>query len=209
MAERRQDREGNTQEARDEARKKGQVAKSADLNGAVVLLAALFALSALGPEDAAATLEARRCAASLAADRARRGRRASEGVGAAAHERVGTAIGPAVAPIAGRRAWSPASSPTSPRSASSRHADGAQARLQEAQPDVGRQEPVRPARRCSRPASTSPRSSSSARSPRIAVLPEARRARRARRHAARRSCCPTLARDGPRASPSARRSPTC
>src|SRR5262249_48113299 len=32
-----------------EARKKGQVAKSADLNGAVVLLAALLALSAFGP----------------------------------------------------------------------------------------------------------------------------------------------------------------
>ena len=32
-----------------EARKKGQVAKSQDLNGAVVLIAALMSLSALGP----------------------------------------------------------------------------------------------------------------------------------------------------------------
>jgi len=38
-----------TPKRREEARKKGQVAKSADLNGAVVLLAALLALSAFGP----------------------------------------------------------------------------------------------------------------------------------------------------------------
>src|ERR671920_526609 len=38
-----------TPKRRQEARKKGQVAKSADLNGAVVLLAALFALSATAP----------------------------------------------------------------------------------------------------------------------------------------------------------------
>jgi flagellar biosynthetic protein FlhB len=38
-----------TPKRREEARKKGQVAKSADLNGSVVLLAALFALSIWGP----------------------------------------------------------------------------------------------------------------------------------------------------------------
>src|SRR3954452_11737282 len=38
-----------TPKRRQEARKKGQVTKSADLNGAVVLLAALFALSATAP----------------------------------------------------------------------------------------------------------------------------------------------------------------
>jgi flagellar biosynthetic protein FlhB len=38
-----------TPKKREEARKKGQVAKSADLNGAVVLLASLLALSAFGP----------------------------------------------------------------------------------------------------------------------------------------------------------------
>src|SRR5215208_6806991 len=38
-----------TPKKRDEARKKGQVAKSMDLNGAVVLIAALFALSAFAP----------------------------------------------------------------------------------------------------------------------------------------------------------------
>ena len=39
-----------TPKKRDEARKKGQVARSMDLNGAVVLLAALFALSAFAPK---------------------------------------------------------------------------------------------------------------------------------------------------------------
>src|SRR5918997_4879682 len=38
-----------TPKKRDEARKKGQVARSADLNGAVVLLSALLALSAFAP----------------------------------------------------------------------------------------------------------------------------------------------------------------
>ena len=38
-----------TPKRRDEARKKGQVAKSQDLNGAIVLLASLMSLSALGP----------------------------------------------------------------------------------------------------------------------------------------------------------------
>ena len=34
----------------EEARKKGQVARSADVNGAVVLMAGLLALSAFGPK---------------------------------------------------------------------------------------------------------------------------------------------------------------
>ena len=38
-----------TPKKRDDARKKGQVARSMDLNGAVVLLAALLALSAFAP----------------------------------------------------------------------------------------------------------------------------------------------------------------
>src|SRR5919202_2559183 len=45
-----------TPKKRSEARKKGQVAKSADLNGAVVMFAALFALSATAPH-LVATLE--------------------------------------------------------------------------------------------------------------------------------------------------------
>jgi flagellar biosynthetic protein FlhB len=45
-----QDRtEKATPKRRQEARQRGQVAKSADINGAVVLLAAIFALSAFGP----------------------------------------------------------------------------------------------------------------------------------------------------------------
>jgi flagellar biosynthetic protein FlhB len=39
-----------TPKKRDDARKKGQVARSADVNGAAVLLASLFALSAMGPK---------------------------------------------------------------------------------------------------------------------------------------------------------------
>lgn len=39
-----------TPKRRDEARKKGQVAKSSDVNGSVVLLASLFALGSFGPE---------------------------------------------------------------------------------------------------------------------------------------------------------------
>src|SRR3954452_15835508 len=46
--------EGKTEKAtpkrREDARKKGQVAKSADVNGAVILLAGLLALSAFGPK---------------------------------------------------------------------------------------------------------------------------------------------------------------
>src|SRR3954465_14324654 len=38
-----------TPKKRDDARKKGQVAKSADVNGAAVLLAGLLAMSAFGP----------------------------------------------------------------------------------------------------------------------------------------------------------------
>lgn len=38
-----------TPKKKEDSRKKGQVAKSADLNGALVLLAALFAMSAVGP----------------------------------------------------------------------------------------------------------------------------------------------------------------
>jgi flagellar biosynthetic protein FlhB len=43
-----------TPKKRDEARRKGQVAKSQDLNGAVVMLAALFAMSLIGPKSVGA-----------------------------------------------------------------------------------------------------------------------------------------------------------
>src|SRR5690242_8461061 len=39
-----------TPKRRNEARKKGQVAKSPDVNGSVVLMASLFALSSFGPK---------------------------------------------------------------------------------------------------------------------------------------------------------------
>ena len=41
--------EDATPKKREEARKKGQVARSVDLHGAIVLMASLFALSAFGP----------------------------------------------------------------------------------------------------------------------------------------------------------------
>jgi flagellar biosynthetic protein FlhB len=49
-----------TPQKKADARKKGQVAKSADLSGSVVLLAALFALSALGPRAWTSMMEATR-----------------------------------------------------------------------------------------------------------------------------------------------------
>src|SRR3954447_448481 len=56
-----------TPKRREEARKKGQVAKSADLNGAVVLLAALLALSAFGPKMVANIEESMRLVLHLVA----------------------------------------------------------------------------------------------------------------------------------------------
>lgn len=47
-----------TPKRKDEARQKGQVARSMDLNGTVVLLAGLFALAAAGPHLAAVLREA-------------------------------------------------------------------------------------------------------------------------------------------------------
>ena len=51
-----------TPKKKEDARKKGQVAKSADINGAAILLAGLIALSAAGPK-------------AMRADEARDGRR--------------------------------------------------------------------------------------------------------------------------------------
>ncbi len=56
-----------TPKRRADARKKGQVARSADLAGAVVLLAALLALSVLGPHVASVLADALRDALMLAA----------------------------------------------------------------------------------------------------------------------------------------------
>jgi len=56
-----------TPRRRDEARKKGQVARSADLSGAVVLLAGLFALGVAGPSMADRMGQAMRTALALGA----------------------------------------------------------------------------------------------------------------------------------------------
>jgi flagellar biosynthetic protein FlhB len=86
-----------TPRRRDEARKKGQVARSTDLNGAAVLVAALLALGAFGPEMAAHCREALRGSLLAIADP---GQVSMAGIGpllatAARH------VGLAVAPIAG------------------------------------------------------------------------------------------------------------
>lgn len=57
-----------TPKRREEARKKGQVGRSADLNGAVVLLAGLFALGAAGPAAARRMGDAMRSALTQIAD---------------------------------------------------------------------------------------------------------------------------------------------
>lgn len=85
-----------TPEKRDKARKKGQVAKSADVNGAVVLMAALIALSAFGASMLRQVDEATRTVLGLVASPDVVGR---EGVG----EVLGLVAGPtvrAVAPVA-------------------------------------------------------------------------------------------------------------
>ena len=90
-----------TPKRREEARKKGQVAKSADLNGAVVLAAGLFAITVLGPDGSSAARQ-RRCATTFAqiAHPGERhdGRRAAR---AAAHRRLHTLLRRRSAPIAG------------------------------------------------------------------------------------------------------------
>ena len=56
-----------TPKKRSEARKKGQVAKSHDLNGAVVMFSALFALSATAPHLVAVLQSSLRDAFGIAA----------------------------------------------------------------------------------------------------------------------------------------------
>jgi flagellar biosynthetic protein FlhB len=85
-----------TPKKRADARKKGQVAKSMDLNGAVVLLAALLALSAFGPGLLQRVGDATRRILMLVATPSVVDR---EGVGTVLRE-VGTATAQAVAPIA-------------------------------------------------------------------------------------------------------------
>lgn len=86
-----------TPKRRDEARRKGQVARSADLSGAVVLLAGLFALGAAGPSMAQRMGDAMRSALALGAQ--------PDAVGPSSIGRIfldaGTQVALAVAPVAG------------------------------------------------------------------------------------------------------------
>jgi flagellar biosynthetic protein FlhB len=85
-----------TPKKREDARKKGQVAKSADFNGAVVLLASLLALSAFGPGLLQRVGDATRRILQLVATPSVVGQ---EGVGTVLRD-AGTATAQAVAPIA-------------------------------------------------------------------------------------------------------------
>ena len=85
-----------TPKKRADARKKGQVAKSADFNGAVVLLASLLALSAFGPGLLQRVGDATRRILQLVATPSVVGQ---EGVGTVLRD-AGTATAQAVAPIA-------------------------------------------------------------------------------------------------------------
>jgi flagellar biosynthesis protein FlhB len=85
-----------TPKKRQEARAKGQVARSADLNGAVVLLAALTALSSFGPGMMEGVADASRQILHLTATPSVVGR---EGIGTVMGQ-VGSATARAVAPIA-------------------------------------------------------------------------------------------------------------
>jgi len=85
-----------TPKKRAEARKKGQVAKSADFNGAIVLLASLLALSAFGPGLLQRVGDATRRILQLVATPSVVGQ---EGVGTVLRD-AGTATAQAVAPIA-------------------------------------------------------------------------------------------------------------
>jgi len=84
-----------TPKKKEDARKKGQVARSADLNGALVLLAALFALSAIGPWTWNKLMDATRQILALVASPSVVER---EGIGEVLAS-AGTATGLAVAPI--------------------------------------------------------------------------------------------------------------
>jgi flagellar biosynthesis protein FlhB len=86
-----------TPRRREEARKKGQVARSTDLNGAAVLVAALFALGSFGPGMAAHCREALRSSLLAIADP---GQVSIAGIGPLLTA-AGSHVGLAVAPIAG------------------------------------------------------------------------------------------------------------
>ena len=116
---RRQDREGNTQEARRGAQEGPGRAARMDLNGAVVLIAGAARAVGLRPEDGASSMqEAMRRRARP--DRDARASSTAKGVGDAVHDGRPARRARPLAPIVARLRRSPASPPTSARSASSR-----------------------------------------------------------------------------------------
>lgn len=85
-----------TPKRRKDARKKGQVAKSSDLNGAVVLVAALGSLAVFGPHIAAGLGDTMR---GMLAEAGHPGKVAGPGLGSLAGT-AGIAIATALAPVA-------------------------------------------------------------------------------------------------------------
>src|SRR6201996_8211725 len=85
-----------TPKRRQDARKKGQVAKSADLNGAVVLVAALGSLAVFGPHIANGLGDTMR---GMLADAGHPDKVAGSGLGSLAGT-AGMAIATAIAPVA-------------------------------------------------------------------------------------------------------------
>ena len=129
-----------TPKRREEARKKGQVAKSADLNGAIVLLAALFALSATAPHLVEVLQTNMRAAFALIAD-------ASSATAAWARSSPSAAAAPR-SPRCRSSASCPARRHPRQRRAGRRQAApaGAHARPQAPEPAQGREEHLRPQR---------------------------------------------------------------
>ena len=85
-----------TPKRRTDARKKGQIAKSTDLNGAVVLLAALGSLAVFGPHIASGLGDTMR---GMLADAGHPDKAAGEGLGSLAGT-AGMAMATALAPVA-------------------------------------------------------------------------------------------------------------
>ena len=171
-----------TPKKKEDARKKGQVAKSADVNGAAVLLAGLFAMSMLGPK----VMEQMRLAMlQVIALVARPDVVEREGIGEL-FVMVGKHVGLAALPIAAvcfvaglaAAAGQVGLKPTP---------GGDQARLQEDQPGLGPQEPLQPAAPGRRDGQEPRQGRDRGRDRRAGAVPQARRAGRAGGHSAGRS----------------------
>ena len=179
-----------TPKKREEARKKGQVARSMDVNGAVVLLGRRARALGLRPGDVPAHGRRRRSAI-LDAHQATRASSTSKGIGelfmtVGGHVAIGAAPVVAVCALAGvARQRRPGRLQAV--------AQGAQARLQEAQPAHRPQAHLRPEHAPSRRSSRVLKIGAVGGDRRARPVPQARGDGRAGRHARRRPCSRTSA----------------